>query len=88
MYSHVGTAWQRRLRMFMRFFNTAAITAVSNNPGKPVVLFEHNRTHTNTSSTGAGVCCSVRETLQTDAEQINRDCRGEGTQGEGSEAPS
>lgn len=74
-------------RLTKKIFSIMAITT-SNNPGKPVVLFEHKCTYTNISSTSATLCCSVRETLQTDAEQINRGCRGKGTQAEGSKALS
>lgn len=55
---------------------------------QPILLFEHERTYTNISSTSANLCYSAKETLQTDAEQINRGSWGKGTQGEGSKALS
>ncbi len=43
-----------------------------------MALFERQCTYTNISSPCATLCCLGKETLQTDAEQINRGSRGKG----------
>lgn len=80
-----GAQPDKDARAYIRFINTMA---TSNNSGKPIVLCEHKCTYTNISSTSAALCCLGKDTLQTDAEQINRGSWGKGTQSEGSKALS